>query len=55
MLTIGARQGRYPGMAARRRIRIVWHDLYHPRPVAFDGPADETIAYSGAEVRMIRR
>ena len=49
-LTIGARQGAYPGMAARRTIRVIWYDPRHPRGVAFDRPADETIAYSGAEV-----
>ena len=54
-LTIGARQGSYPGMAARRTIRVIWYDPAHPRPVAFDGAADENIAYSGAEVRIRRR
>jgi alpha-D-xyloside xylohydrolase len=55
VLTIGARQGAYPGMAVRRTIRVIWYDPRHPRPVAFDGPADESIAYSGAEVRLRRR
>jgi alpha-D-xyloside xylohydrolase len=54
-LTIGARQGRYPGMAARRTIRVLWYDGDHPRPVAFDGPADETVTYAGAELRVRRR
>jgi len=54
-LVIGARSGHYPTMAARRTIRIVWYDPAHPRPVAFDGPADETLAYAGAELRVRRR
>jgi alpha-D-xyloside xylohydrolase len=54
-LTIGARQGSYPGMAARRTIRVVWYDPAHPRGVAFDGPADRTLAYSGAAVTLRRR
>jgi hypothetical protein len=54
-LTIGARQGRYPDMAARRTIRVIWYDSGHARPVAFDGPGDESIVYAGAEVRLRRR
>ena len=54
-LTIGARQGRYPGMAARRTIRVIWYDAGHARPVAFDGPADESLTYAGAETRVRRR
>jgi len=54
-LIIGARQGHYPGMADRRTIHVIWYDPAHPRPVAFDGPADETIAYAGSEARLRRR
>jgi alpha-D-xyloside xylohydrolase len=54
-LTIGARQGRYPGMAARRTIRVIWYDPAHPRPAAFNGAADESVAYAGTETRLRRR
>ena len=50
-LTIGARQGRYPGMAARRTIRVIWYDPGHPARLAFDGPADQSVTYAGARIK----
>jgi alpha-D-xyloside xylohydrolase len=46
-LTIGAREGRYPGMAARREIRIIWYGPDRPRRFDPDGRADETLVYDG--------
>jgi alpha-D-xyloside xylohydrolase len=54
-LTIGARQGRYPAMAAVRTINVIWYDSRRARPVAFDGPVDESVAYAGAELQVRRR
>jgi alpha-D-xyloside xylohydrolase len=52
-LTIGARQGRYPGMVAKRTIHIRWVSPERARALAFEG-SDRTIAYDGSEqtVRM---
>ncbi len=52
-LTIGAREGSYPGMAAKRSIHIRWISPERARPLAFEG-ADRTVAYDGSEqtVRM---
>jgi alpha-D-xyloside xylohydrolase len=44
-LTIGARQGSYPGMAATRTIRIRW--MIPGRPRNLDD-ADQTVTYLGA-------
>ena len=44
-LTIGARQGSYPGMAATRTIRIRW--VTPGRRLDLDA-ADQTVTYSGA-------
>jgi alpha-D-xyloside xylohydrolase len=53
-LTIGPREGSYPGMAARRTIHIRWMKPGSPRPLAFDARPDATIAYTGGQqaVRM---
>jgi alpha-D-xyloside xylohydrolase len=48
-LTIGAREGRYPGMAEQRIINIIWHRPGRARPFDLDARPDATIAYSGAE------
>ncbi|MEQ7874510.1 TIM-barrel domain-containing protein [Sphingomonas sp. ASV193] len=53
-LTIGARQGRFAGMAGRRTIRVRWIRADRPRPFDLDAPADSTLVYDGRErtVRM---
>ena len=44
-LTIGAREGSYPGMAASRTIRVRW--ITTGRALDFDR-ADQTLTYRGA-------
>jgi alpha-D-xyloside xylohydrolase len=46
-LTIGAREGSYPGMAGRREIGIRWMRPGAPRALAPDAKADATILYDG--------
>ena len=46
-LTIGRREGRFPGMAANRSIRVRWASADRPAPVDFDAAPDLTIAYDG--------
>ncbi len=53
-LTIGARQGTFPGMLAQRTFRVVW--VSPDKPVAFDlraAPAS-TLPYSGGAVSASR-
>ena len=45
-LTIGAREGSYPGMAAKRTINVRWIGPQRARALAFDS-SDATIAYDG--------
>jgi alpha-D-xyloside xylohydrolase len=49
ILTIGARRGRWPGMAPRRRINIVWRTPDRARPLDLDAKPDAAFVYSGAE------
>ena len=46
-LTIGAREGSYPGMAGKRVIKLRWMKPGVPRALAFDAKADATITYDG--------
>jgi alpha-D-xyloside xylohydrolase len=46
-LTIGAREGSYPGMAGKREIKVRWMRPGVPRALAFDAKADATSAYDG--------
>jgi alpha-D-xyloside xylohydrolase len=46
-LTIGKREGGYPGMIAMREIRIRWMRPDQPRPLDLDAPGDATIRYAG--------
>jgi alpha-D-xyloside xylohydrolase len=50
-LTIGPREGRYPGMAGKRAIRVRW--ITPGRPLNFEA-ADKTVTYAGSPliVRM---
>jgi alpha-D-xyloside xylohydrolase len=50
-LTIGARQGGFPGMAGRRTIRVRWVQPNRARPLAFD-TADATFTYDGTPKRL---
>jgi len=51
-LTIGAREGSWPGMAATRAIRVRW--IRPGRPLDLDA-ADQTVTYSGAPIRLRMR
>ncbi|MGZ2411071.1 alpha-D-xyloside xylohydrolase [Sphingomonas sp. F9_3S_D5_B_2] len=46
-LTVGAREGSWPGMAGQRTIRVRW--IRPGRPLDLDS-ADETITYTGAPI-----
>lgn len=49
-LTIGARQGSFPGMAGSRTIRIKWVTPGRASALNLDGKADATVTYSGKPV-----
>jgi len=49
-LTIGPRQGGYPGMAPRREIRVRW--MTPGRALDLDGTADSSLTYSGEAVTV---
>ena len=51
-LTIGAREGQFPGMAAKRTIRVRFTEPGKPRALDFD-KADRTVTYDGTS-RAIR-
>ena len=51
-LTIGAREGSFPGMAARRTFHIRWTSPKRARPLDLDGRPDAVLAYSGAQVSV---
>jgi alpha-D-xyloside xylohydrolase len=53
-LTIGAREGSYPGMAKKRAIGIRWLRPGTARPLGIDGKPDATLVYDGRpqKVRM---
>jgi len=54
-LTIGAREGSYPGMAGRREIRIRWMRPSVPRALAFDAKPDAAVTYAGAPIAVRMR
>ena len=55
-LTIGRREGSFPGMAERREIRVRWNRPGAARALELDGRADVTVAYDGRRrVLKIRR
>jgi alpha-D-xyloside xylohydrolase len=51
-LTIGARQGSFPGMLAQRTFHIVWVKPGHGAGLASTEKPDATVAYSGAPVTV---
>jgi len=54
-LTIGAREGSFPGMAAQRQINIRWNRPGRARALELDGRADATITYTGTQQRVTMR
>jgi alpha-D-xyloside xylohydrolase len=46
-LTLGRRQGQFPGMLAERTIRIVFVSPENPIPFAFEPKADKIVKYQG--------
>jgi len=50
-LTIGAREGAWPGMPATRTFRIRWNTPARPRPLDLDA-ADASVAYTGAPLTV---
>ncbi|MGN6124434.1 MAG: TIM-barrel domain-containing protein [Sphingomonas oligoaromativorans] len=54
-LSIGARQGHYPGMAVTRTFRIRWVGPNRPRALDLDGPADVTVTYTGKPLTVRRK
>lgn len=53
-LTIGAREGSFPAMAAHRTFQVRWMRAEAPRELDLDTPADQTIAYDGRSVTVRR-
>jgi alpha-D-xyloside xylohydrolase len=51
-LTIGARSGSYPGMAAQRTFKVRWIKSGGKPPADLDAAADATVEYKGAEVNV---
>jgi len=47
-LTLGARQGEFPGMLRERTFEIVWVSEQHPMPLDFAAVPSATVRYSGA-------
>jgi alpha-D-xyloside xylohydrolase len=52
-LTIGARQGSFPGMLASRTFRIVFVAANHGAGTAESATADRTVTYTGASVDVV--
>ncbi|MDE1938250.1 MAG: DUF5110 domain-containing protein [Alphaproteobacteria bacterium] len=53
-LTIGNREGSFPGMAAEREFRVVWISGPTRKAVDFDAKPDLSVHYSGTEVEIHR-
>jgi alpha-D-xyloside xylohydrolase len=53
-LTLGARQGSYPGMPEQRTFHIVWVSAGHGEGVGSTEPVDQRVTYSGSEVSVTR-
>ena len=52
ILTLGTREGHWPGMAMTRRIEVRWSGP--GRPFSTDAPVDAAIDYVGREARLAR-
>jgi alpha-D-xyloside xylohydrolase len=53
-LTLGARQGSYPGMSQHRAFHVVWVGEGHGSGLGITEPVDQTVAYDGNEVNITR-
>ena len=53
-LTIGARQGSFPGLLAKRELRVVFVSSGRPVPHSEAPPVARTVAYDGAAVVIAR-
>jgi alpha-D-xyloside xylohydrolase len=51
-LTIGKRQGAYPGMPAQRTFRILFASAKNARGFAFDSKPDQSVTYAGDPVEV---
>jgi alpha-D-xyloside xylohydrolase len=51
-LTIGAREGTFPGMAQQRTFQVVLVSKQKPVPFTFPAKPDQTVPYSGAAVNV---
>jgi alpha-D-xyloside xylohydrolase len=51
-LTIGARSGSYPGMAAQKKFQIVWVGTNHGAGPEVVTRSDKDVAYTGQEVKV---
>ena len=51
-LTIGAREGSFPGMLAKRTFRVVLVSKGHGTGIAASGTAEKTVPYSGEKVTV---
>ncbi len=49
-LTIGRREGSFPGMQQERTFRIVWVKKERPEALRFDGPVAATLHYKGGQI-----
>ena len=54
-LTIGAREGSFPGMVEHRTFRVVLIDNNHGVGAEVAGAANAEIAYDGKEIRVVIR
>ena len=54
-LTIGSREGGYPGMASRRTVHVRWMRPGAPRALSFTAKPDSTIVYDGTPKTVTMR
>jgi len=54
-LTIGARQGEFPGMLKERTFEIVWVGKNNPVGLDLEAPADVSVLYDGNELMVKRK
>ncbi|HZE82961.1 MAG TPA: TIM-barrel domain-containing protein, partial [Puia sp.] len=54
-LTIGKRDGTFPGMLKERTIRIMWVTKDRPSPLSFEAKANEEVHYSGEQLTVQKK
>jgi alpha-D-xyloside xylohydrolase len=54
-LTIGARQGEFPGMLKSRTFEIIWVDKDNPVPFNLGAASAQAVRYNGREVTVKHR